>query len=102
MAGCILSSARVGERDLKMARLVRHDESGPYELPPQPNSAWLCGCGLSQNRPHCDGSHKLVRSESDGVICVYDSERRAIIARLSEDAILQRLREHSKLDPDNA
>lgn len=62
-----------------MPRLVRHDDNGPYELPPQARSAWLCRCGLSKNRPHCDGSHRLTEREPGGVICIYDEERRSIV-----------------------
>jgi len=28
----------------------------PVEL--QPGTYWWCACGLSQNQPFCDGSHK--------------------------------------------
>ncbi|MEM1209954.1 MAG: hypothetical protein AAGI54_11875 [Planctomycetota bacterium] len=35
-----------------MARLVRHEATGPTEVKPDPDgkSAWICACGLSQNR----------------------------------------------------
>ena len=42
-----------------MARLVKHDETGPYEIPEGTElPAWICGCGLSKNKPYCDGTHK--------------------------------------------
>ena len=43
-----------------MARLVRHEATGPIEVKPQPKSVWVCACGLSQNLPFCDGFHKEI------------------------------------------
>ena len=33
----------------------------------------LCGCGLSENKPYCDGHHKLTVDEKDKVF-LYDHE----------------------------
>ena len=62
-----------------MPRLIRHDDDRPYELPPQTRSVWICACGLSKNRPHCDGSHKLAAREPPATLCVYDKERRTVV-----------------------
>jgi CDGSH-type Zn-finger protein len=64
-----------------MARLVRFEAKGPIEVPPQDKSVWICGCGLSQNFPHCDGSHKTCRKNEpeEGKVYVYDRERKQII-----------------------
>jgi CDGSH-type Zn-finger protein len=43
-----------------MARLVRHEDDGPHEVKPAAESRWICMCGLSRNRPYCDGSHLAI------------------------------------------
>jgi CDGSH iron-sulfur domain-containing protein 3 len=63
-----------------MPRLVRHEATGPFEIKPQEKSAWVCGCGLSQNLPYCDGSHKTARqNEQPGKLYVYDKARKTIV-----------------------
>ena len=64
-----------------MARLIRHDATGPIEVKPQEKSVFICACGLSQNLPYCDGSHKKSRSEAPGELCVYNSERTEVVEK---------------------
>jgi CDGSH-type Zn-finger protein len=62
-----------------MARLVEHKETGPYEVPEGTElPAWICGCGLSKNKPFCDGTHKKTRDEG-GAIYVYDGDQRTLV-----------------------
>ena len=73
-----------------MVRMIRHDATGPIEVKPDPEgkSAWICACGLSQNLPHCDGSHKLCKvggGEEDGKLYVYNKDRTAV-DRIDDDA----------------
>lgn len=62
-----------------MPRLVRHDQSGPYRIDPQDKPVFICGCGLSQNLPYCDGAHKSCKDEDPGKMHVYDDDRRRIV-----------------------
>jgi CDGSH-type Zn-finger protein len=65
-----------------MARLVRHTATGPIRIDPEnfpkDKPLFICACGLSQTLPLCDGSHKGCRAETDGVLYVYDTERRTV------------------------
>ena len=62
-----------------MARLIRHEATGPIEVEPQEKSVWICACGLSQNLPHCDGSHKTARQEEPGKCYLYDQDRKNVL-----------------------
>ena len=66
-----------------MARLVRHTATSPYKIDPktfpQDKLISICGCGLSQNLPFCDGAHKGCRDEIAGTLYVYDPERKTIV-----------------------
>jgi CDGSH-type Zn-finger protein len=64
-----------------MARLVRHEATGPIEVKPQTQSVWICACGLTQNAPFCDGSHKIAKqNDKPGQVCVYDKARKAVVS----------------------
>jgi CDGSH-type Zn-finger protein len=66
-----------------MARLIRHEQMGPYKIEPQDfpkdKPIWICGCGLSTRMPYCDGTHKTCRSEEPGKLYVYDLKTREVI-----------------------
>lgn len=57
-----------------MARLVRKEAIGPIEIKVGGESKWICMCGLSNNQPFCDGSHKKTASEEAGKLYLYKND----------------------------
>jgi len=55
-----------------MARLVKHEQEGPYRIEIGGEKKSICGCGLSKNLPYCDGTHKITRDEESGKVYQYD------------------------------
>ena len=57
-----------------MARHVRKNATGPMEVKVGNESKWICMCGLSNNQPFCDGSHKKTAGEEPGKLYIYDKD----------------------------
>jgi CDGSH-type Zn-finger protein len=55
-----------------MARLVRKEDKGPMEVKVGNESKWICMCGLINNQPFCDGSHKKTVDEQQGKVYRYN------------------------------
>ena len=65
-----------------MARLVRKECKGPIEVKvDKTRSIWICMCGLSNNPPYCDTSHKRVENEEDNKTYAYDKRGNRIEVR---------------------
>ncbi len=37
-------------------------------------SKWICMCGLSNNQPFCDGTHKKTKDEQEGKVYQYNPD----------------------------
>lgn len=65
-----------------MPRLVKHAATGPAKIDAvEKFPIWICMCGLSKNKPYCDGSHKKTRDEEAGELYVYDDQGRIKVAK---------------------
>ena len=59
-----------------MTRLIKHEETGPIEVKVGEESKWICMCGLTKNKPFCDGAHKACSGEEDGKVYTYSDGNR--------------------------
>ncbi|OLZ41981.1 (Fe-S) protein [Natrinema saccharevitans] len=70
-----------------MTRLVELEANGPRKLEPddiddEKGDVAVCQCGLSDDFPFCDGSHRRTRDEADGTTYVYEDGQRREVKRV--------------------
>ncbi|EQB70302.1 MAG: CDGSH iron-sulfur domain-containing protein [Candidatus Thermoplasmatota archaeon] len=54
-----------------MSRVVMHESDKPYLIKVGDKELHLCACGLSENKPYCDGHHMKTTDEGSKLY-VYD------------------------------
>ena len=57
-----------------MSRLIRHDAKGPALIQTTDGIIEICQCGLSRNKPFCDGSHAKTGGELPNVLYAYNAQ----------------------------
>jgi CDGSH-type Zn-finger protein len=62
-----------------MSREVNHDANNPAiideeEFEEQGGTIAICQCGLSNNKPYCDGSHNSTLDEEEGEKYKYEED----------------------------
>jgi CDGSH-type Zn-finger protein len=80
-----------------MARVVRHEATGPIKIDPatmplgpdgKPKKIAVCACGLSSTFPICDGTHKQLNEQPEQLHC-YDPVIKAAIEAMPGSVVMR-------------
>jgi CDGSH iron-sulfur domain-containing protein 3 len=67
-----------------MARIVTSTHDQPIEITVGGESKWICMCGLSKDKPYCDGSHAQCAGEEHGKWYRYENGKRVEVPKPKE------------------
>lgn len=68
-----------------MARVVRCDRSRPFLIQIGGQNVAICACGLSKNKPYCDGTHKITRDEEPEKLYAYDDQGNRFVVQVKDE-----------------
>lgn len=68
-----------------MARVIRSERNRPYLIQIGGQNVAICACGLSKNKPYCDGTHKITRDEEEGKLYAYDKNRNRVVVQVLDE-----------------
>lgn len=54
-----------------VTRIILHKETSPYMIEAGGKTVAICGCGMSSNKPYCDGSHAATAKEEPDKLYQY-------------------------------
>ena len=57
-----------------MVRIVKRTRGGPYPVIIGGETRHICGCGLSNTQPFCNGTHKISLEEDPNKLYWYDEQ----------------------------
>jgi len=77
-----------------MAREITHDARGPVYLDEDDvdegkGDIAVCTCGLSNDFPFCDGSHRVTEDGRDGVVYKYENDDPEALRRPIDEIVVE-------------
>lgn len=54
--------------------MIKIEESGPIPIECGDKKKFICGCGLTKNKPFCDGAHRAALDEEPGKTYKYNDD----------------------------